>query len=411
MLLTRDAQANVSEAVLAKQSAQLVFERIPSDVVDTAVDCFIDTLGASIASGSEGVVHIAEQITGDAGICSRLSDGAEVSARSAALANGISAHVLDFDDWLAASGVHPSAPLLPAVLAAAQARGPFTLGSHALLTAFVAGFESQARIGAAMAPQHYASGFHPTATVGVFGAATGVSRLLCADENGIQRAWGLSAAQAAGLRAEFGTMGKSFQVGRAAEAGLLSAQFAAAGATAPMDAIFGPRGLAATYGHGADIDTATVPFDQRWYLRETLFKRHAACFGTHAAVDVLLSLRDELAVDQVSEIELTVPELVRTVCAIPTPTTPLEGKFSLAFTAALALVRGSCGINDFSVESVNDPELAMMTQRVRLVYDETLRPQQTHVRVVLHGGDDPSRRFRRAHGVSASSGLRVRMRS
>ena len=378
------------EAVLAAESSVLRLEQIPPDVVDTAVDCIIDTLAASLASGSEDVVRLAAQVAYDQGSCTRLSDGAHVGARSAALINGIAAHVLDFDDWLPVAGVHPSAPLLPAVLAQSQAAAgadPARRDTNGLLTAYIAGFEAQARIGVALVPEHYSAGFHPTATVGVFGAATGVAHLLGLEPAGTRRAWGLAATQAAGLRAVFGTMGKSLQVGRASEAGLLSAQLAGVGATAPGDAIFGPGGFAITHGHDADVEAATVPFAERWYLREVLVKRHAACFGTHAAIDALLALRNDLDLARVSEIELTVPELLQTVCAIPTPTTPLEGKFSLTFTAALALVRGSCHVADFTHESVNDPRLRSVVERVRISFDPSLRPQQTHVRVLLDGGE------------------------
>ena len=380
--------AGAGEAAIASEAAALRLAAVPADVVEIAVDCIIDTLAAAIGGSCDEVVKLVAEVANDSGRCTRLGDGARVGPRSAALVNGIAAHVLDFDDWLPVGGLHPSAPLLPAVWAQAEASAhPSSVDGGRLLAAYIAGFEAQARIGAALAPRHYEAGFHPTATVGVFGAATGVAHLLGLGPAGIQRAWGLAATQAAGLRAVFGSMGKAMQVGRASEAGLFSAQLAAAGVTAPGDALFGPGGFAATHGHAAAVEKSViVPFAERWYLREVLAKRHAACFGTHAAIDALLTLREGLDPRRVREIELTVPELLRTVCAIPAATTPLEGKFSLAFTAALALVRGSCQVVDFTHAAVLDPDLRSVAERVRIRFDAALRPQQTYVRVVLEGG-------------------------
>lgn len=378
-----------AEALLAAESSALRLEQIPADVVDAAVDCVIDTLAVSLGGASEEVVRLTSQIADDEGSCTRF-DGTRAGARSSALINGTAAHVLDFDDWLPAARVHPSAPLLPAVLAQAQTQDAADLtGSDTidLLTAYIAGFEAQARIGVALAPGHYEAGFHPTATVGIFGAATGAAHLLGLGPAGFQRAWGLAATQAAGLRAVFGTMGKSLHVGRASEAGLLSAQLVAAGATAPDDAIFGLRGFAVAHGHKADVEPVKVPFAEKWYLREVQVKRHAACFGTHAAIDALLTLRESVDLERIREIELTVSELLQTVCAIPVATTPLEGKFSLTFTAALALVRGSCQVADFTHESVHDPRLRSVAERVRVRFDPSLPAQQTHVRLLLEDGE------------------------
>ncbi|MCQ4129034.1 MmgE/PrpD family protein [Rhodococcus erythropolis] len=376
-----------TEALIAAEATALALESVPTDVIEAAVDCIIDALAVSIGASADETVGLAARVADAPGLCTRLNGGALVAPRTAAFVNGIAAHVLDFDDWLPSAGLHPTAPLLPAVLAQAEASGhSSSLHGGRLLTAYIAGFEVQARLGASVAPGHYQAGFHPTSSIGIFGAATGVAHLLGLEAGEIQHAWGLAATQAAGLRAAFGTMGKSVQVGRAAEAGLLSAQLSAAGITAPNAAFFGPRGFAATHGQEASANLARVPFAEKWYLREVLIKRHASCFGTHAAIDALLALRDDVDLGAVREVELVVPEILRTVCAISSVTTPLEGKFSLAFTAALALVRGSCQVSDFTAGSVLDPLLKSVADRVRITFDTTLQPQQTMVRVLLTDG-------------------------
>lgn len=388
MPLSPHALPESPEGTLAAFAAGLRLTDVPDDVVDAAIDCITDTMAVALGAWNDDTVRIVSELTQDNGPCTRLADGASVGMRSAALANGVAAHVLDFDDWLPAARVHPSAPLLPAVLATAESATDRTgppAGTR-LLSAFIAGFEVQARIGAALTPTHYAAGFHPTATVGAFGAAAGAAHLLGLNADATARALGLATAQSAGLRTSFGSAAKSLQVGRAAEAGVSAAALAAAGASAPENAVFGLGGFAATHCHEWDESLAGLDSRDHWYLREVLLKRHAACFGTHASIESLLQLRDGLELGQVQEIELTVPELLRTVCAIPQPRTALEGKFSFAFTAALALVRGRCAVTDFTESAVQEAGLRSVVDKVRLRFDPSLPPQQTQVRLLMKDG-------------------------
>ncbi|MEU6573638.1 MmgE/PrpD family protein [Streptomyces sp. NPDC046805] len=367
--------------------AELRFRDIPADVTDAAVDSLLDTVAVGVAGANEEVVRLVSAAAEESGDCLTF-DGRSRGARAAALVNGTAAHALDFDDWLPAAGVHPSAPLLPAVLAAADlavAAGAEVDGGR-LLAAFVAGFETQARIGAAVAPHHYAAGHHPTATIGVFGAAAGAAHLLGLPPSRVDVALSIAATSAAGLRAMFGTMTKPLHAGRAAETGLLAARLAAQGFTAAADAVTGPRGFAEALGIDVDRELLAMPLEERWFLREVQFKRHASCFGTHAAVDAALGLRDTVRDAEVEQIELTVSDVLASVCAIPVPQTPLEGKFSLAFTVALALLRGRCGIRDFTPDSVVEPRLRTLAARVRLRYDPTVPAQRASIRIHLADG-------------------------
>lgn len=374
---------------LAGQVSGLRFADLPVDVVDTALDCILDTLAVGIAGAGEEVVRHVATAVGEPGSCSGL-DGRSYGPRAAALVNGTAAHALDFDDWLAAGALHPSAPLLPAVLAQAEllaeADRAAPVDGTRMLAAYVAGFEAQARIGAAVAPGHYGAGFHPTGTIGVFGAAAGAAHLLGADGEQVATALSLAATSAAGLRSMFGTMAKPLHAGRAAESGLLTARLATAGFTASTDAVVGPSGFAECHGQTPDIEPLQVPFAERWYLRDVLLKQHASCFGTHAAINALRQIRTGVDPEDVVEIELTVSELLRTVCSIPAPTTPLEGRFSLAFTSALALIEGRCAITDFAPERIHDRRLTELAARVQLRYLPSLPAQTTRVRLRLADG-------------------------
>ncbi|MEU7816888.1 MmgE/PrpD family protein [Pseudonocardia sp. NPDC049154] len=362
-------------------------DTVPADVLDAAVDCLLDTVAVGVAGSAEEVVRLVRGVADEPGACLTF-DGRLLGPRAAALVNGTAAHALDFDDWLPAAGVHPSAPLLPALLAAAdlKAAAGREIDGGQLLGAFVAGFEAQARIGAAFAPGHYEAGFHPTATVGVFGAAVAAARVLGLALPRVGTALAVAATSAAGLRAMFGTMAKPLHAGRAAEAGLLAVRLAEQGFTAGADAVAGPRGFAEAHGIDVDREVLALPFEERWFLREVQFKQHASCFGTHAAVEAILGLREASGGADVEEIELTISDLLASVCAIPMPETPLEGKFSLAFTVALALIRGGCGMRDFTAEAVADPRLRAIATRVRLRYDPDVPPQRTAARVRLTDG-------------------------
>ncbi|MGD6741830.1 MmgE/PrpD family protein [Streptomyces sp. BH106] len=375
---------------LAGSIASLDHDDLPRDVLTLAKHCVLDTLGAAIAGASEPVVRRTwHSVSGEAaeGACTVLGAGRNAGGATAALINGAAAHALDYDDMqMTGMGGHPSAPLLPAVLAAAEEAGAH---GRELLTAFVAGFEAECRVGLAVSPGHYARGFHTTATVGTFGAAAGTARLLGLDAEHTEQALGIAALSASGLKAMFGTMGKPLQTGRAASSGLLAARLAAAGVTVAADALFCPQGFAATQTDRADPDAVRAPFGSPWHILQVLFKGHASCYGTHASIDAIGLLRsnDKLTAEQVDTIEIFVPSQQLAVCAIPRPATGLEGKFSLTYTTALSLLHGaSLDQGLFTDEAVRDQRVTAITERMRVTADDRLPALGSHVVVRLRDG-------------------------
>lgn len=373
------------DARLAEMAAGLCTRDVPGDVKDAAIDCIIDTIAVAFAGSDHAVSNSVSCVAHRGGAATVIGRSWTSSIRDAALLNAISAHVLDFDDWLPAAGLHPSSPVLAAALAAAESR-PAPVAGTDLLAAYIAGLETQARIGAAIAPAHYAAGFHPTATIGAFGAAVAAAHVSGATPAAIGGALGIVSTAASGIRVAFGTAAKSIQVGRAAESGVLAAQLIAAGASAPSDAVLGERGFAATHGHAVAEHVTAVPFADHWYLREVAVKRHASCFGTHAPIDAILELRDRCPSNRLTRIDVTVSDVMRTVCAIPVPATSLEGKFSLAFATALAWARGRCGVADFTDQTIRDPWILDVARCVVVGFDPEFRPQQGRVRITLDDG-------------------------
>ncbi|CAN5247629.1 MmgE/PrpD family protein [soil metagenome] len=306
---------------------------IPEATLAMARLCLLDWLGLVLAAQAEPVVQLlmrGARAEGAAPAATILGHGRRFSARQAALVNGVAGHALDYDDVNLAMNVHPTAVLMPGILALAEARG---LSGRALLEAFVAGYEAAGLIGRMMARGHYARGFHATGTIGTFGAAAACAHIIGLDEEATARAYGLAASQAAGLKAQFGTMAKPLHAGRAAEAGLLAALWAEAGMTARTDSLEARQGFFATQADGVE-----PPLWIDHELDRNLFKFHASCFGTHGTLEAVGALR-RLGVtpEKVHDIHVTVHPGLDRMCNIASPSSGLEAKFSLRFSAVLAL--------------------------------------------------------------------------
>jgi 2-methylcitrate dehydratase PrpD len=365
------------------------FQALPADVIAIAKQCVLDWIGVTIGGVGEPVVrHVRAEVLAEGGSprATLLGSGEKVSLLQAALVNGVAAHALDFDDVSPAMDGHPSAPVLPALLAVAE---DADLDGPALLTAFVAGVETECRIGRLMAPAHYAAGWHATGTVGTFGAAAACASALGLDDEQWRAALGIAGAQAAGLKSMFGTMCKPLHAGKAAANGLLAARLAARGFTSDGSVLDTPQGFALTQttsrNAGAVLDRPAADFD----IRDVIFKDHAACFFTHSSIEGVRRLVDQhgLVPDDVTSVRLMVPPQHLTACNIPSPVTPLEGKFSLRFTAALALAGVRPDIHAFTEARLTDPVLTSLRDRVQVIADPAITTTSiSHVQVTTGSG-------------------------
>lgn len=383
------AQASVT-AEVTRRARSLRFDDLPPDVVEVAKHCVLDWFGVTLAGAAEPVTGILRDqalLEGGAPQAVLIGSGQRVSRSQAALINGTASHALDFDDVSSAMGGHPSVPVLPALLSVAE---HLDLDGRTFLTAFVVGFEAECQVGRLMAPEHYSRGFHATGTVGTFGATAACAFALGLSQEQWQTAFGIAGTQAAGLKSMFGTMCKPFHAGKAAANGLSAALLAENGFTAHPEVLDVPQGFAATQTSSPNparaLELGTGEFD----LREVLFKFHAACYFTHSSIEGLLRLRETrgLSPDQVSEVELRVPPQHLAACNIPEPSTPLEGKFSLRFTSALALAGAGTTDRAFTVDSVRDPRLVALRDRVRVTPDQGQENNHaSEVRVTLSSGE------------------------
>jgi len=314
----------------------------------------------------------------------------------AALANGTAAHALDFDDTNFAMMGHPSAP----VLAAALAAGELTLADgRALVHAFLLGFEVETTMAAVMNPPHYEKGFHATGTLGTMGAAAAAGRLLGLDPGQTRAALALAASQASGLKENFGTMTKPFHAGHAARSGVLAALLAREGFTASEQAIEGPQGYFAVLGAGKREEQHLESLGAPWKILTSgvAVKPYPSCACTHSIIENALELQrtHRITPEQIAEVTVGVHAAVPRILIHSRPRSGLEAKFSGEFSAAAALCEGRVGMATFRDDKTDDPAIAKLMRRVRLVVDPEIpgdmeRHMWTRVTVRFQDGREVS---------------------
>ena len=341
-------------------------------VVARARHAVLDWVGVTISGARQPSAQVTRQVMlaegGKAGAVA-IGTADRMTARQAALFGGIASHSQDFDDM--GLGVHPSVVVAPAIFALAD---ELDAGGKAVLDALLQGYEALKIINAAVGESSYARGFHCTGTFGAFGAAIASARMLGLDEGKMLSAFGTAGMLASGLRAGFGNMGKHLNSGNAAAAGVLAARLAESGFVGPTDVLESPVGFAnAVNAPDAKLDPENprARLQEQLAVEEIIFKLHAACGGTHSAIDGIRQIRNQrpFDLDEVEDVELIVPELLPTICGIVEPTKGTEGMFSIHYTSALALTGSSTGTDAFTDERVADPLLARARQLVRLTLE------------------------------------------
>jgi 2-methylcitrate dehydratase PrpD len=359
--------------VLAGKASTLDYDDLPASVRELARQCILDYLGVVLAGAEDPLVRILLDEMTEAGgspQASIIGHDARLPALSAALVNGAASHALDYDDVNMAMPGHPSVAILPGLLALAELTGS---SGREVITAFVAGYETGCRIGAALQPGHYNLGFHSTSTVGSFGAAAACARLLGLDVKTTAMALGIAGTQAAGLKSQFGTMCKPFHAGKAAQNGLLAVRLARRGFSSRTDIVECVQGFALTHGPDFTPEAAVATPEAGFHLLANLFKYHAACYFTHAPIECARRLREEhrLTPDTITGIILRLDASCDRVCNIPVPVDGLQSKFSLRQTVAMALSGvDTASLGAYSAENARDPSLVGLRDRLRFDWQD-----------------------------------------
>jgi 2-methylcitrate dehydratase PrpD len=375
------------------------WEDCPAEAVEAARRAILDCLGVMLAGSVEPAARLVTDVAraeGGSPLATVVGTPLRTGAVWAALANGTAAHALDFDDTNFAMLGHPSAP----VLAAALAAGELTLADgRALVHAFLLGFEVETTMAAVMNPPHYEKGFHATGTLGTMGAAAAAGRLLGLDPGQTRAALALAASQASGLKENFGTMTKPFHAGHAARSGVLAALLAREGFTASEQAIEGPQGYFAVLGAGKREEQHLESLGAPWKILTSgvAVKPYPSCACTHSIIESALELQrtHRITPEQIAEVTVGVHAAVPRILIHSRPRNGLEAKFSGEFSAAAALCEGRVGMATFRDDKTDDPAIAKLMRRVRLVVDPEIpgdmeRHMWTRVTVRFQDGREVS---------------------
>jgi 2-methylcitrate dehydratase PrpD len=346
-------------------------------------DAFIDTYGCMLIGASQPVARKTREALLAGGQihpgASAVIYGTELHAppAAAAMANAIAGHALEFDDWEIPGNTHVSVVLLPAILAASSGRA---LPGVEALDAYLAGYETIARIGEAINLDHYQQGWHATATIGAIGAAAAVSRLLDLDSEQTANALALATSRALGYNAQFGSEAKPVQVGFAVDGGVIAAQLAAAGVTGQAHMLDHASGMAAMMSH-ADFErvaTAMAGMGEASAIDEyhIVIKPWPCCGYTHRIMTGMLDLRARgIDTDKIERIELHLPDLHAGILPFKQPQNHSEAMFSLPYCAAMALLSGNLTITDIAEQSWRRDDVARLVARTSLSAFKAERPE------------------------------------
>lgn len=393
MAATREETPTMTFAQeLAKRANAIRLATAPVEAVRAATFAIADTLGVALAGSSapylDGLAS-ALGAAGNHGAASRIGRKGRYSALHAALLNGTAAHALDFDDCSVVMSGHPSTPVVAALLALAEER---EASGGAVLEAYLAGVEVEMHLARAVMPHHYDKGWHPTATLGVFGAATASARLLGFDDDQLASTLAVAVSMASGIKSNFGSPVKPLHVGQAAFNGLLAAKTVAHGMTSNVAAFEHTYGFFEVFnGAGTfDPERALEGWDRFEILDPGIaVKQHPCCGSAHSAIDAALSIRKAWGRDvgdAIETIEIWTHERRLAHTNRSMPATGLEAKFSVQFLTAKALLDGMISLGDFDDARFMTPDVKALLPRVVAHSHQEKNEYLGRVRVVMKDG-------------------------
>lgn len=357
-------------ANLAKRIHAFRYEDLPEEAVFWAKQAIIDTVGVTFAGSHEPTTRIPATLPGIAaaeGPCLIFGESRRTDAMSAVLINGVASHALDYDDVNPVMGGHPSAPLVPTIIALGEMTG---IDGRDAIAAYVAGFEVEARIGRGVNFAHYEKGWHPTTTLGIFGTVAAAARILKLDAEQTARALTIAVSLASGVKANFGTMTKPLHVGQCCRNGVFATLLAQNGFTANPGAFEHKQGFFEVFNGKGTYDAERIFAtwaDPLEIVEPGLgLKQFPCCGSTHMAITMMLQLVEKhgLTPLQVKQIQVyshpqRLPHTDR-----PSVGSALEAKFSVQYCVARALMHGKVLIEHFEGDAWADAEAQRLLKLV-----------------------------------------------
>jgi 2-methylcitrate dehydratase PrpD len=367
MAVTEDIVRFIDETSVGTLSEELIFR-----TKTLIIDAIGTMLAGSVEEGSRILQSYVrrQESRKDATV---IGAGFKACGSAAALANAAAGHALDFDSiqlsvWPGTAHgirIHPTTPVLAAALAVGE---PRNVSGKDLILACAGGIEVACRVTEAIPPDAYQVAYQSTATMGGLGAAAAAGKILGLNREQLMRALGLAATMAGGLRENFGTMTKPFHSGRAAEAGVVAAELALAGFTSAPNILEAHRGFFLAMGGQHDPGQISGKLGKPYFIMDPglHIKRFPCAILVHPAIATMIALAREhgLRAENIARIEVGVSEVVTSTLNHPDPKTGLEGKFSVAFPLAHALIERRLSLDDFTDERVNDAVIRSLMKKI-----------------------------------------------
>jgi len=358
------------------------YEDIPVEIIELGKKSILDGLGLALAGSRAQTGTICRRYLEHLSVCGGnatvVGSGLKTSPRFAAWTNGVSIHADDFDDTqLSASKdrvygllVHPTVPVLPAILALAEGKG---VSGKGFMLAYHLGVEVECKTAEAISPRHYQDGFHSTGTCGPFGSAAACAKLLRFDLSKILNSFGLVASQSGGLRENFGTMTKPFQAGHAAESGVASAELVELGWSAAEQILEAERGFFHAFGGTFDPSAILNRLGKPWTFASPgiSLKPYPSGSLTHPGMTEFARLiaANNIQASQVEKLDVGANHNMTTTLLHHQPKTGLEAKFSMEFCLAILLLRGKAGLSEFTDQVVQRTDVQDMIHRINFYVD------------------------------------------
>ena len=405
----------------AKQFAERIGS-LGSDILDEKVKRWViygllDYVAVTLAGSNEPCTEIARKVFGQGSVGKSLIYGKadRMSALDAALVNGTASHAHDFDDMNNSLGGHPSAVLFPAILALAE---DTNATGKEIMHAYVVGFETQARLGKAVHMHHYEKGWHPTSTLGTFGATAACCTLLKMAPAQIENAIAIAASMASGIKSNFGTMTKPLHAGLACRNGIQAACLAQAGFMGAPDAFEHSQGFFEVYNGSGNynIDKAFDGFGDPLDILDPgiAIKQYPCCGSTHSAADVAIELYEdeEIPIDEIKHVDVwTHPRRLKHTNK-PNPQGVLDAKFSVQYVVSRCLLEGRVVLEHFEEGAYNDPTVRLLMGRLKAAPHPDMDPESydhfgAEVRVEKEDGTLVVRATKAARGRSSSDPISV----
>ncbi len=362
--------------------ANIRYEDIPQDVIALGKKSILDGLGLALAGSVSTLAPLLKKYIESLGPCagssSIIGTPLKVAPRFAAFANGNFIHADDYDDTQLAVAkdrvygllTHPTVPVLPPALAICELGGR---SGKEFLTAYHAGVEVECKIAEAISPRHYNDGFHTTGTIGSLGSAAACARLHRLDAEKTAYALGIAAAQAGGLRENFGSMTKPFHAGHAAEAGVVAADLAALGWTAAPNILEAQFGFFHAAGGGFDPAAIMERLGKPWTLASpgVSIKPYPSGSLTHPAMGEMMRLirQHDIKPADAEKVQVGGNHGMVTTLLHHHPTTGLQAKFSMEFGIAILLLERKAGLAEYTDATVQRPDVQEMVRRVNFYVD------------------------------------------